>query len=69
MLQDILKLNGVQKVNKQQQKSIRGGDIPILVEEHPCGDTGGRINPSTNPLFCKQVGGVWLGDGKCMICH
>ncbi|GAA4274432.1 hypothetical protein U6A24_15785 [Aquimarina gracilis] len=69
MLKNISELKGAISLSKTEQKSVKGGDVPRPIETGPCGPLGGTINPTTNAVFCAQVGGVYLGGGKCMICH
>ncbi|MBQ4822812.1 hypothetical protein [Aquimarina sp. MMG016] len=73
MLKNILDVKGVNTLNKNQQKSVTGGlnGGLVLDTSTPCGDTGGRIRPSyTSAALCSTYpGSVYLGNGKCMICH
>jgi len=58
-------LNFGKALNKAEQKSINGGERPILVEEGPCGETGGSI---INHGPCSGYGYV-LYQGQCWVCH
>ncbi|TSE06814.1 MULTISPECIES: hypothetical protein [Aquimarina] len=70
MLKNILELNHAKKLNKEEQKSVKGGFKEELISvDTPCGDTGGRVRTHISSFLCAQYGGVYLGNNTCMICH
>ncbi|MDY8134135.1 hypothetical protein [Aquimarina sp. 2201CG5-10] len=58
MLQNILKFEGVQKLDKNEQKSVQGGLIPVGLGEFRC--PGTRLC-----VIGHDVG----GDPICGPCH
>ncbi|AXT50798.1 hypothetical protein D1818_08125 [Aquimarina sp. BL5] len=57
MLKNILNLNGVQKLKKEEQKSVQGGN-PILIEapscNYYCSGTTARLS-NGNYLNCPAI--------------
>jgi len=66
MLKNLSKLNGASPLNKNEQKSIKGGN-PILIVEGPCGPTGGKVVPSG---YCStNTYGTIYYNGVCWACY
>lgn len=67
MLKNISNLG--KALNKVEQKEINGG-LGILkpIEDGPCGPLGGR-SASHNEVICSAIGGVYLGNNNCFVCH
>lgn len=57
MLKNVLKLNGVQKLNKNEQKSINGGGFG------PCSWAPSGVTEEQ----CQVYQGFWI-EGRCKIC-
>jgi hypothetical protein len=54
MLKNILNLNGVQKLEKEEQKSVQGGN-PLLIRcTYTCSGTTARLN-NGNYLNCAAI--------------
>lgn len=65
MLDDILKLEGVQKLEKNEQKQVNGGRDP----RNPCNPTGFDVlDHITSPERCFGYGFFWF-RGRCIVCH
>lgn len=62
MLDNILKLEGVKKLEKSEQKQVHGGADP----NSPCGTTGFIVLPYSQ-VECFGYGVVWY-RGRCLAC-
>ncbi|MEB3347087.1 hypothetical protein U6A24_16560 [Aquimarina gracilis] len=71
MLKSILKVDGVQKINKNEQKNVQGGHLLLQRCTYSCSGTTARLN-NGNYLNCAAIiydavqcggdgggGGVW----------
>jgi len=61
-------LNFGNALNKAEQKSINGGERPILVEVGPCGETGGIVTTDTLESCLENNWGTWY-QNQCWICN
>lgn len=65
MLDNILKLEGVKKLEKSEQKQVNGGGK----RRNPCWPTGyDVVDHITSEEGCFGYGFFWWG-GRCIVCH
>jgi hypothetical protein len=64
MLSNILKLEGVQQLGVNEQKSISGGLPPDVGNQCP---KFIRKYYNTTPQSCANLNGVYQGAGQCYI--
>jgi hypothetical protein len=69
-MKKLANLKGAKALDRNEQKTISGGRHGgiHLVEDGPCGETGGKVLPNYTQASCYGYGYAWA-NGQCWICY